>query len=151
MIAYLMLLAGPLAWVGVLLLWLGLFALLFSLIDEFGGVRMGPDPVMPDVPTQEIARVDAYGWPTMPAYVPYVDTFVEDVHQVETAVMDLTDTIELHLVDPLADTTPTEVIDPSTPLFYEIRRRPAPFRMETFTSSWTRERIERIKEMGAPR
>lgn len=146
MIAYLLLLAGPWAWLGVALMWTGLFALLWVFIDTFGGVHLGPDPVMPaviDAITEEITPVS----PAAANWTPWAE-FVADVDETTAAVIDLTVAVEMH---PIAFdvSAPTEVIDYEAPLFYQIRR-PKPYDGESFTRGWNREQLDRAIEAGRP-
>jgi len=158
-IAYILLFTGG-VWItyGLTMILFGFLAMLWVLIDWGGGVHMGPDPELPAV-TQEIRRVGAetHVWHTSPQanWHPYIDAITTEMHAVEAAVIDISDTVEIKPVaDPLAATAELEVVDVGTPLYYTIKRPPPPPRLETHTQAWERDgllaRIREAAEEMAP-
>jgi hypothetical protein len=67
-------------------------------------------------------------------------------------VIDVTETVEIRPVDPLDDTVELPVYDPDTPLYWSIPapKRPAAYRLESFTQGWTTERLAEIVANGRP-
>ena len=154
MIANLMLPFDGWTWFGIALMWLGAIALIWVLIDTYGGVRVEPEPMpVPDEsPTVEITpRVEGPPMYTaMDDWYPLAGHLTAVIDSTTAAVIDLTETVVLRPVDPLGVTAEVEVIDPEVPLYYQIKR-PAPYVAEGFTEGIERARIERIKVMGAPK
>lgn len=133
--------------VGAALIWGGIFAIAYVLVSRYGDVKIGPDPTPPE-PLRQVTET-IYEWAVEPApnyhredLFPLADEMVQQMDELADAITDA-----LPVIDPLADYQVTEVIDWSTPLFYEIRRRPRAYELETFTTGWNREALqERIKE-----
>lgn len=136
--------------VGSVLIWGGLIALAYVLISRYGDVRIGPDPVQPTVPLlRDVTTVVVRQLEAPPNYVredwyPLAGEFVQALEETTAAVIDLTETVEIKAVDPLDVTAELEHVDPSVPLFYQIRR-PKPYLAESFTQGIQRAQIERAK------
>ena len=138
--------------VGSVLIWAGLVTLGGYLVWRYGEVRMGPDPQPKvDGPTVPIRVGGVYRWSVEPAPNYHRDDdpfplaeFLAAVDEATTVVIDLTETVELRAVDPLDVTAEIEHVDPSVPLFYQIRR-PRPYVAESFTQGIQRAQIERAK------
>lgn len=135
--------------VAALLISIGVLALAALIVWRYGGVTMGPDPEIPRVIEPDRFLVRSHRW-VAPNYVPTEEqqVFIED--ETTAAVIDLTETVELHPIDPLAKTTELEVLDPSVPLFYAIKR-PKPYVAESFTQGIERAQIERALAAGEPK
>ena len=135
--------------VGAALIWLGILSLAAYFVWRYGDVRMGPPPPRPSKLLSEATTVIVPAVEAAPNYhrdlMPAADRVAHDLDVVAEAVTDV-----IPVVDPPApELAVTEVIDYRTPLFYEIRRRPRPFELETFTEGITRAQLERVRE-GKP-
>jgi len=130
--------------VGAGLIWGGLIAAAWMLISRYGDVRLGPDPVRRPMMLSDSTTVIVPALPVAPNYHRQ-DPFIACADMMREAD---------ELADAIADVIPiiestvdyTELVDYSTPLFYEIRRRPTPVDLETFTESWTTAEIAQIRE-----
>lgn len=131
--------------VGSVLIWGGLIALAWVLISRYGDVRMGPDPAprpLPDATTVVLPAIEAPPNYVREDWCPLAGELVRAIEETTAAVIDLTETVELRAVDPLDATAELEHVDPSVPLFYQIRR-PRPYVAESFTQGIERAQIER--------
>lgn len=133
--------------VGTMLIWGSLMALAYLLISRYGDVRMGPDPAprpLPDATTVVLPALEAPPNYVREDWYPLAGELLKVVEETAAAVIDLTETVELRPVDPLDVTAELEHVDPSVPLFYQIRR-PKPYLAESFTQGIQRAQIERAK------
>lgn len=135
--------------VGAGLIWAGILTLAGYLVWRYGDVRLGPDPVRPSKLLSDATTVIVPAVQAAPNYhpslMPAAAGLVEQIDAMADAVTDV-----IPAVDPPApELAVTEVIDYRTPLFYEIRRRPKPFELESFTQGITRAQRQRALEARA--
>lgn len=137
-------------WVGTGLIVAAIVSLATYFVWRYGDVRMGPDPVQPTVPLLRDATTVIFPQiEAPPNYVredwyPLAGELLRAVEETTAVVIDLTETVEIRAVDPLDVTAELESVDPSVPLYYQIRR-PRPYVAESFTQGIERAQIERAK------
>jgi hypothetical protein len=132
---------------GTAVIWALIIVGFVWLIWKFGDVRPGPAPVFPK-PLNDATTVVFEIAPAPPNYRPSDDWYPLAgylTRAIDATAEAVTEVIEA--VDPL--TVELETVDPSVPLFYEIKR-PKPFDPEGFTVGWTRERIAEVIANGRP-
>lgn len=122
-------------WVGGVLILLAIGAGALLAHKRYGDLVLGPDPEIPPV-----LEPDTVQMPAPPNYVPWTPD--GSVH-----VWEAPEPLVGEIVDPLDATVELPVITVETPLFYRIPH-PPPFELESFTTSWTRERLDAIVEAG---
>lgn len=83
-----------------------------------------------------------FKYTVMDEWYPFAQNYADACDAVADAITDV-----IQAVEPL--TAELEVIDYSTPLYYQIRR-PKPLELESFTRGWSREQVNRAIEAGRP-